>query len=77
MTRLTSSGIRRLKLRRPASTCATGTCSFAAASAAGERRVGVAIDEDDPVGPLLRENPLDADEHRGRLLAVRPDPTPK
>ena len=33
MTRLISSGMRRSKERRPASTCATGTCNLAAASA--------------------------------------------
>ena len=33
-TRLCSSGIRRLNERSPASRCATGTCSFTAATAA-------------------------------------------
>ena len=45
-TRLISSGIGR-NARNPASTCATGTNSFAAARARGERRVGVAVDQHD------------------------------
>ena len=38
-------------------------CSLAAASAAGERRVGVAVDEH-RVGPPIEDGALDADQHR-------------
>ena len=65
-----SSGIVMSKLRSPASTCATGTFSFAAARAAAERRVHVA-DDDDEVGPLGLQHPLHADHHRRRLRRVR------
>ena len=51
-TRLSSSGIARSNERIPASTCATGMRACAAASAAGERRVRVAVDEHD-VGALV------------------------
>ena len=52
--RLRSSGIERSPLRRPASTCATGTAASTAAMRAGERRVRVAVDEH-RVRPRLRE----------------------
>ena len=54
-TRLCSSGIRRLNERSPASRWATGRCSFTAASGAGERGVGVAVDQH-PVRALLLEH---------------------
>ena len=56
--------------RRPASTCASGTPSLAATSDAGERRVGVPVDEHG-VRLVLERGALDPDQHGGRLLGVR------
>ena len=54
--RLTSSGIVSSKLRRPASTCASGMASFARHERGRERRVDVAVDDD--------ERRLELDEQR-------------
>ena len=58
-TRLCSSGMRRLNERSPASRWATGRCIFTARQRAGERRVGVAVDEH-PVRAGARRGPRPA-----------------
>ena len=69
-TRLCSSGMRRLKERRPASRWATGKCSFTARQRAGERGVRVAVDQH-PVGAVLVDHRVHRREHAPRLDAVR------
>ena len=68
-TRLISSGMRRSKLRRPASTWATGTPSFEAASAPASVEF-VSPNDEHGVGPRVGEDRLEGEEHRARLLRV-------
>jgi hypothetical protein len=69
-TRFSSSGDDRSKERRPASTCATGTRSFAAASAPASVEL-VSPRTTTTSGPLLEERCLDRRQQVTRLLAVR------
>ena len=71
--RLCSSGIDRSPLRKPASTCATGTPASAGRLGARARRVRVAEDER-PVGPLLREHRGDRGPHRLGVGGVEVEP---
>ena len=75
--RLCSSGIAGSKLRRPASTWATGMPSFDGGERAGERRVDVAGD-DDEIRRRSSRSALDA--RRARVRSARrgcPSPTPR
>ena len=58
-TRLTSSGIRRSNERRPDSTWPTGDADLGRHQRAGQRRVGVAVDQHQ-VGPLGAPAPAPA-----------------
>ena len=76
-SRLISSGMVRSKLRRPASTCPTGTPSFAATSAARERRVHVAGHEHE-VGLAPRAATGSRRSiTRAVCCACEPEPTPR
>ena len=70
--RFRSSGIERSPLRRPASTCATGTPA-ARRLGAGERRVRVAVDEH-PVGPLALDGAADRRAASRRVGGVQVEP---
>ena len=72
-TRLTSSGMARLKLRRPASTWATGDVHLGCGERPGQGRVGIAVDQH-PVRPLLQQHSLQPKQHFADLPAVRPRP---
>ena len=68
-TRLCSSGMRRSKLRSPASRCATGMSSFTAASAPAS--VELTSPDTTTRRAALEQHLLDADERARRLLGVR------
>ena len=74
--RFRSSGIERSPLRRPASTCATGTPAATRRARAGERRVGVA--EDERRSPAARASSAARDPrlHRVRVGGVQVEPVP-
>ena len=67
--RLISSGIDRSKLRRPASTWATGMSSLTADERRRQRRVDVTVDDHD-VRRLVLEHRLQGAPSVGRLVRV-------
>jgi hypothetical protein len=74
-TRLISSGISRLKERKPASTCATGTWTFSSRQRPRQRGIGIP-EYDAPVRSLPQQNLFDLDQHPPGLfgMAAAADP---